>query len=140
MIRKINYLLGVVMVIALSIGCDRSVCKNTNPLFDKYSFDAREYKNELVKQLGVTDKSKLSYWFKEYTVINDQEQLVFNVQGEGLCAMIVLDVEEWGKLDDLRRNRGVSYRGAQFTNLKFDIFQDSIKTKFLFRDFDEIID
>jgi hypothetical protein len=136
----INFLLVLVTFATLFIGCDRPVCKNTNPLFDKYSPDSREYKAELVKQLGIVDKSKLSYWFNEYAESNGQEQLFFNIQGDGLCAVIVLNVEEWGKLEELRQKKGMSFRGAKFTNLKFDIKQDPAKTEFIYRDFDKIID
>jgi hypothetical protein len=137
---KINFLLALVTLATLFIGCDRPVCKNTNPLFDKYSPDSREYKAELVNQLGIVDKSKLTYWFNAYAESNGQEQVFFNIQGDGLCAVIVLDVEEWGKLEKLRQKKGLGYRGAKFTNLKYDIRQDSVKTEFIYRDFDKLID
>jgi hypothetical protein len=137
---KINFLLALVTLATLFIGCDRPVCKNTNPLFDKYSPDSREYKAELGKQLGIVDRSKLTYWFNAYVESNGQEQVFFNIQGDGLCAVIVLDVEDWGKLEQLRQKKGLGYRGAKFTNLKFDIRQDSVKTVFIYRDFDKLID
>jgi len=138
--KKVNILLAFIALAILFIGCDRPVCKNTNPLFDKFLPESQEYKAELAKQLEIVDKSKLSYWFNQYVESNGQEQLFFNIQGDGLCAIIVLSVEDWGKLVELRQKRGVSYRGAKFTNLKFDIKQDSAKTEFIYRGFDKIID
>jgi hypothetical protein len=122
------------------ISCDRPDCKNTNPLFDNYSPNSREYKTELIKQLKNIDKLKLSYWFKEYVESNGQELLLFNIQGDGLCAIIVLTVQQWDKLEELRQKKGVSFRGAEFKNLKFDIQQDSTNVNFILRYFDRIID
>ena len=69
-----------------------------------------------------------------------KELLYFRIQGDGLCAKIVLNVEQWNKLEELRQKKGVTFRGAEFTNLKFDIVQDSLKTEFNYKDFDRIID
>jgi hypothetical protein len=137
---KISLFVILLSLIVVFISCDRPECKNTNPLFDNYSPDSREYKTELVKQLKNIDKLKLSYWFKEYVESNGQELLFFNIQGDGLCAVIVLNVEQWSKLEELRQKKGVSFRGAEFKNLKFDIQQESSNVNFIFRDFDRIID
>lgn len=122
------------------ISCDRPDCKNTNPLFDNYSPDSREYKVELLKQLKNIDKLKLSYWFKEYGESNGKEMLFFNIQGDGLCAVITLNIEQWSKLEEFRQKKGDSFRGAEFKNLEFDIRQDSKNVYFIFRDFERIID
>lgn len=140
MTRISNFILTILAFSILTGGCDRPECNNTNPVFDKYSPVFGEYKTELAKQLGMADNSKLTYWFNQYTESNGQEQLFFNIQGEGICAVLVLDVEEWGKLEKLRQKKGLSFKGAEFTNLKFDIKQDSSQTKFIYRDFDKIID
>jgi hypothetical protein len=137
---KINLFIILLSLTAMFISCDRPDCKNTNPLFDNYSPDSREYKTELIKQLKNKDKLKLSYWFNEYVVSNGQELLLFNIQGDGLCAIIVLTVEQWDKLKELRQKKGVSFRGAEFKNLKFDIQQDFTNVNFILRDFDRIID
>jgi len=137
---KINLFIILLSLTTMFISCDRPDCKNTNPLFDNYSPNSREYKKELIKQLKNIDKLKLSYWFKEYVESNGQELLLFNIQGDGLCAIIVLTVQQWDKLEELRQKKGVSFRGAEFKNLKFDIQQDSTNVNFILRDFDRIID
>ena len=137
---KFYLLIILLSLTTLYISCDRPDCKNTNPLFDNYSPHSREYKTELVKQLQNIDKLKLSYWFKEYVESNGQELLFFNIQGDGLCAVIVLNVEGWRKLDELRQKKGVSFKGAKFKNLEFDILQDSTNFSFILRDFERIID
>jgi len=130
----------LISLTAVLIACDRPYCKNTNPVFDKYPPESGEYKSELVKQLDSTDKSKLSFWFNKYVESQGQELLFFNIQGDGLCAVIVLQVEEWSKLEELRQKKGESFKGAEFKNLKFDIQQDSTSIKFIFRDYSRIMD
>ena len=128
------------------ISCDRPVCKNTNLIFDDYQPVSKEYKQELIRQLSIVDKSNLTYWFKGYTEYENEEQLHFYIQskkkgsGAKLCAVLVLNVEQWNKLEHIRKVRGHGYRGAQFINLQFDIEQDILNPKFVYRDFSRIID
>ena len=122
------------------ISCDRPVCKNTNPIFDKYQPVSKEYKLELIKQLSIVDKSKLTYWFKEYTGNENKEQLHFHIQSKELCAVLVLDMEQWNKLEHFRKVKGGGYRGAEFVDLQFDIEQDSLNPKFVYRNLSRIID
>jgi hypothetical protein len=137
---NIKFIFAFLGLIIFIFSCDKPDCKNNNPIFDKYTPNKEEYKAELVKQLSIIDKTKLRYWFSEYVESNGKEYLYFQIQGDNLCAKIVLKVEQWNKLEQLRQKKGVSYRGAEFINLQFDIKQDSINTEFIFRDFDEIID
>ncbi len=138
--RQIRLFIFLTVLVAVFIACDRPECKNTNPIFDNYSPESNEYKTELAKQLDRIDNSKLTYWFNEYVETNGQEILFFNIQGDGLCAIIVLNVEQWGKLEELRQKKGETYRGAEFVRLKFDIQQDSTTVRFIYRDFVNIID
>ena len=36
------------------MSCDRPVCKYTNPIFDDYQPNSKEYKQELIKQIAHT--------------------------------------------------------------------------------------
>lgn len=138
--RKVNLFIVLIGLTLMFVACDRPECTNTNVVFDTYPPESVEYKTELAKQLERIDRSKLTYWFKEYMESDGQESLLFNIQGDGLCAVVVLNVEQWGKLDDLRAMKGDTYRGAEFVNLKFDIQQDTANIRFIFRDFSRILD
>lgn len=128
------------ILLVLFFACDRPDCKNTNPVFDTNAPDTQEYKLELARQLESIDRNRLTYWFFRYVESAGEEQLYFHIQGDGLCAQMVLSVEQWEKLKVLREKKGVSFRGAEFTNLQFDIRQDSLKTEFILKDFNRIID
>ena len=122
------------------ISCDRLNCTNNNPIFEKNSPDSKLYKDELVKRLNNIDKTELTCWLQKYDQQDGKESLYFHIQGDGLCAILHLNVNDWSKLEVVRERKGIGRRGAEFTNLKFKIIKDSILTKFIYKTFDRIID
>ena len=123
------------------VSCDRPVCKITNTIFVKYSPNAKEYKNELVKQLATVDKSKLTYWMDTYQEYNDAKLINVHIQGDGLCAKIVLTINGSDKgIEGIVKNKGMGYRGAELEDLKFNIKQDSTSTEFVFQEISGIVD
>lgn len=133
--------LTVFYLLTFIFSCDRPVCENTNTIFDKYSPDAKEYKDELVKQLATVDKSKLTYWLDTYQEKNDAKLINVHIQGDGLCAKIVLTIIGSDKgIDGIIKNKGMGYRGAELEDLKFDIKQDSTSTEFVFQEISGIVD
>ena len=57
-----------------------------------------------------------------------------------MCAILHLTINNWNKLEDVRERKGVGRRGAEFTNLKFQINQDSLSTDFIYVTYDRLID
>ena len=93
-----------------------------------------------MKQLSMVDKSELRYWLKEYIEKENEVQLYFNIQSKELCAVLVLDVEQWNKLEQIRKTKGKGRFNAEFTNLTYKIVQDPINPKFVYNDYDRILD
>lgn len=122
------------------ISCDRPTCENSNLIFENNSPNSKVYKDELVKQLNTIDKTKLTYWLQKYDAQNGKESLYFHIQDDGLCAILQLTINDWNKLENVRESKGIGRRGAEFTNLKFEIIKDSVSTEFLYKTFDRIID
>ena len=77
---------------------------------------------------------------QKYDNQNGKETLYFNIQGDGLCAILHLSVNHWNKLEHIRERKGIGRRGAEFTNLKFQIYQDSSSTDFVYISYDRLID
>lgn len=120
--------------------CDKPKCDNTNPIFENHQPNSEIYKTELINQINSIDQSKLRYWLQKYDDKNEEESLYFYIQGAGLCAILHLNINNWNKLENVKKRKGVGRRGAEFTNLKFDIIKDSLTTKFVYQTFDYIID
>ena len=136
---KTTYTLLLISLNCL-ISCDRPKCKNENPIFETNEPNSKKYKDELVNQLNRIDQSELTYWLQKYDDQNGKESLYFNIQGDGLCAILHLTVNDWNKLENVRDRKGVGRRGAEFTNLKFKIKQDSMSTTFSYITYDRLID
>jgi hypothetical protein len=136
--RQVSIFVGMLAIWMVS--CDRPDCNNDNPIFEIYQPDSKEYKTELAEVLNTVDQSKLKYWLQKYDEQSGIETLYFYVQGDGLCAVLHLTVSDWNKLEKVRERKGVGRRGAEFTNLKFNIVQDSTHTQFVYHTFDRIID
>jgi hypothetical protein len=123
------------------VSCDRPECNNENPIFENNIPDSKIYKDELINQLNKIDQSKLTYWLQKYDDQNGKESLYFHIQGDGLCAILNLTIyNDWNKLENVRERKGIGRRGAEFTNLKFEIIKDSLSTEFVYKTFDRIID
>lgn len=136
---RIKLLFCCILLISL-IACDRPACTNANPIFDQNEPSSKIYKDELVKQIKLVEANKLKYWLAKYEKEQGAEFLHFHVQGEGLCAQMVLTMNQWNKLENVRKLKGKSYIGAEFTNLVFDIQQDTKQTAFVYKDTGRIID
>lgn len=134
-IARITVLIGLVTILS----CDRPACSNANPVFAKYNSTDETYKFELAKQLDLVDPEALRYFFKEYLTIAEEEMLVVNVQGKGLCAELVLTGRQWPKLESVITKKGISYHGAEFQGLLFEVRQNEI-TEFIYKDIVRIVD
>ena len=123
------------------VSCDRPICKNTNPIFDKFSADRKEYKDELAKVLEKIDKTKLKYLMENYQEIGKSQFIYVNIQGDGLCAKMFLTIESSKKgIEGILKNKGDGYIGAELENLKFKIKTESTSTEFIFEEVSRIID
>ena len=123
------------------VSCNRQECKNKNPVFNTFTPEQKQYKDELVKQLKLVDMSKLTYWFENYKEKNSVKYLLVYIQGEGICAQGLITVRQAdAKLEGIIRSKGLEYRGAALKGLTFDMYQDSAMTELLYRGLDAVID
>lgn len=133
-------LLAKLSLLLFFASCDRPDCQNKNLVFDTKSPESKAYKDELLKELDRLDQSQLSYWLQAYDKQDGNEFLSFHIQGEGLCAILHLEVENWQGIEYIRKNKAVGSRGAEFRGLKFAALSDSISTRFLYQGQERIID
>src|SRR5688572_23314777 len=103
----IKYLIPVIATFCAStfmVSCGDPECKNINPVFDQYSPESKEYKNELVRQLKRIDQSTLSYVLDQYQEHDSVQYLHVLFHGESLCAKGIVVVKKWDdKLEGIRK-------------------------------------
>ena len=131
---------SILLSFFLILSCDRPVCESDNDIFNTYDPNTKIYKDELVKQLKLVDNDQLRYWLKSYDDNDGIESIYFYIQGDNLCAILHLTMIHWDKLERVREKKGGGRRGAEFTKLTFDIYQDSLKTEFIYKNYDSLID
>lgn len=136
---KVSDLCLIIVIFILANSCNRPECRNTNPVFEKFTFDTKEYKSELARQIQSLGSENLSYSFDKYLKKGGKEFIVIHIQGKELCAKGEIQVNDWGKISGMRREVS-GYRGAELQGLKIKIEQDSSGTTFIYDNIDKIID
>ena len=133
-------LILIVFLFLPFISCDREACKNQNPVFDRYSPDSEIYKEALARIILEKKPTDLRYWLKEYREEAGEEYLFFNVQGSELCAVMMIHMTHWDRLEKVREKKAVSYHGAEFTGLDYEIMVLNGKIEYVFKTYESIID
>ena len=137
-----KYLTIFIFLISLSfiVSCNTTEAKQ-NPVFEKSLPDSSVYKEELVRQLKVADKSKLSYYFDSYEEIDGKEYLNITIEGENLYAHTLMLVKNWDEtLKPIQEFKGKGYGGGEIVNLKYEILKNPTGIEFVYLSADEIAD
>ena len=134
----------VLLFVSLALlfaACDRPECKNTNPVFDQFAPDSKEYKAELAVQLKKVNAGKLSYWIDKYQHQEEKDFMTIHVQGDGLYAKTILDItNDGGRFSQLKSVKGGGYSGAGLSGLKFRIDSSGGEFNFVFESLNRIVD
>jgi hypothetical protein len=115
-------------------------CKNTNPVFDNNAPNSETYKAELAKQIRSRNSKDIFYWIDTNTTENGKDYLLVFAQSGDLCAKMHMQVNEWGRLENVKIVNSKSYSGAGLEDLQYDIVQDSTGTNFIYKSVTDIID
>ncbi len=137
---KLKSILILSTLLIFLASCDRPNCKNTNSIFDSNGIETNVYKNELVKEMDKVGKENLTYWLSNYTEQNGKEFITVNIQGDGLCAKGLLQVNDWKNIEGIKRTKGVSYNGAELKGLTFDIVTNGESIDFIYKNIESIVD
>ncbi len=137
---KLKSILFLATALIFLASCDRPDCKNTNPVFDSNGLESNTYKQELIKEMDRIGKSNLTYWLSSYSEQNGKEFITVNIQGGDLCAKGLLQVTDWKNIEGIKRNKGVSYIGAQLKGLTFDIITTEESVDFIYKNVERIVD
>jgi len=106
-----------------------------NPIFDQFTPESREYKNELAKQMRIDGAENFRYWFDQSRESNEKELYELYIQGDGLCAKIIVE----NKSNRKRLGAG-GYRGAKLIGVTIRTEQDITGTNFILENIEKIID
>lgn len=120
--------------------CDTPECTNHNPVFEKHDPKSNEYKTELVKQLLGRNPKWIVYSINCYDEVDSTPYLVVDIASKNLCAVGYLDITNSDRMAQFRAVKGVSYRGAGLSGLKYHIDSSTGNYNFIFDDVNWIMD
>jgi len=131
----------ILSILLIFLGsCNKPDCENTNSIFDSNRVESNTYKKELIKEMDRVGKENLTYWLSSYTEQNGKEFISINIQGDGLCAKGLLQVNDWKNIEGIKRTKGVSYNGAELKSLTFDIITNGESIDFIYKNIESIED
>ncbi|HEX8462598.1 MAG TPA: hypothetical protein VF623_14255 [Segetibacter sp.] len=125
--------------IVVSTGCCNVKEETSNSVFQEFSPTSKEYKNKLAVQLKANAKG-LYYTFNKLVSINGKEYLDIEVKGDEFKATGLVLVNNWNKLEGIKRTKGQGYSGAQLRGLILDVQESPSGANLLYNDLEEIID
>ena len=132
----------LILLLAVSVSCNRIDCTTTNSVFAKYAPETEEYQTELARELQNVDTTKLRYWLDHYSEKNGIGYLHIYIQGKDLCAkgyVAITDATD-EVLQPIIRNKGIGYHDAELRNLKLEITDKPGIVKLVYKSIDGIID
>lgn len=120
--------------------CDKPQCTNHNPVFDKYSPDDTEYRNELARLVEAADKDSVLFWINDYDSVAGHEYIYADVIGRGICTVVIFDITGNEEFDNYRRVKGASYSGAQLLAPRYRIQHTGSGAQFVLDSVGMIVD
>ena len=132
--------LPLICLVFLCASCDKQVCNNTNPVFDKYAPSSIEYKRELTRQINIIGCNRMRYWVDGYNSEGAKEYMNISVHGDGLCAKAILNITTGSGLAHYKEVKGMSYNGAELRGLQYRIDSTDGNYNFIFESVNWIAD
>lgn len=82
----------------------------------------------------------LTYTFNRYFQENKKEYLDLQITGSDFEAKGLVLVNNWHKLEGIKRTRGRGYSGAELKGLKFDMLLNASGAELVYKDLEKIVD
>lgn len=114
---------AISLIVSLS-ACQTGFDTQSNLVFDKNAPSSKAYKNELAVKIKA-NPSGLIYTFNKYFESNGQDFLYITITGEDFKANGLVLVQNWDKLENIRRTKGIGYLGAELEGLRLNIKENS---------------
>ena len=132
---KITFISCIVALTA----CTNVKDDTSNSVFKQFSPTTKEYKNELAAKLK-SNPTELHYTFNKLVEKDGKEYLDIEVKGDDFKAIGHVLVNNWRKLEGIKRTKGQSYSGAELRGLKLDIEEHSSGANLIYNDVEKIVD
>lgn len=96
--------------------------------------------HELKKQLNANIREGHIYSIEGYSEKNRKEFIHLRVQDSRLCAIMVAEITGNKRLENFRKVKGMSYRGAMVTGIGYTVIEENDVISFRLNKLERIID
>ena len=119
-----------------------SSCKSvdSNKVFLTLDPSSTQYKNELIKEFLHKGTKNLTFNFEGLKAVDGKDYMEVAISGNGIQAQSLVLVNNWNKLEGIKRTKGMGYHGAELKDLQLDIVNTNGEPSFVYRDLAKIID
>jgi hypothetical protein len=127
-----------VILVALAItSCNLGKTRN---VFEGMDPSSKEYKQKLADQIEGRSTSDLTFTLNSYVNHHGKDYLDISIDGKGIHATSLVLVNDWTKLEGIKRTKGIGYSGAEMKNLKLAVLSPDTNPIFVYKDVDKIVD
>lgn len=120
-----TYHLPLVLLVALTLSCQKKECHNTNPVFESNAPASAIYKTELVRLIAASQPTDIHYYLKGFTDTETTDYLLLNISGKDFCATSTVALSGNDAVaNQLRGTRGMGYNGAELEGLHLNAGRD----------------
>lgn len=126
------------LVFCLILGCQHKA-KNRELVFETYQPTTKEYKNKLAEKIKENPKD-IIYYFKRCFQQNKKDYIEIEVNGSDFDANGFVLLNNWNKLEALKKNNGKGYNGAVLDGLQLEVKLNPEGAILIYKDLEKIID
>jgi hypothetical protein len=124
-------------IVALA-SCNNETNRSGNPVFEKFSPASREYKDELAKKLQ-SNPAEFHYTFNCLVEQEGKEYLDIEVEGDDFTAKGLVLVNNWTKMEAIKKTKGQGYSGAELRGLKLKVEENPSGANLVYDDVEKIV-
>ena len=134
---KYPIITSAIICALFATSCQSTSTKNVFAGLDPSS---TQYKKELTRQFLSNGTQNFTFNFDGLKTVEGKDYMEVLITGNGLQAQSLVQINNWNKLEDIKRTKGAGYRGAELKNLQLDVDNSAGNPTFIYRDLDKIID
>lgn len=100
---------------------EQKKCSNVNPMLNEVDYKTTSYRKAVIDAIQKLPEESVHYYLENYFVENGFEYIMAIVKSDDiLCAKVQLQIKPEVFLEDIRKTKGMGYRGAELEGIHFE--------------------
>lgn len=137
--KSTKFKLSIICFVITITACNKTKVNPTHSVFAQFAPTTKEYKNALAAQIK-SNSDNLTYTFNQMVEENGKNYLTIAVEGPDFNATTLVLVNNWNKLEGIKRTKGISYSGAELRGLQLEVEDNPSGANLIYKDLEKIVD